>query len=126
MPVLDVPTDGAHDVIGDRAYGRTPDQVAILGRAARRDCSRAVYSGDQAHAWPRPRRRRQPPWLPSWRRRGGAGRHDFAPFRMLSDMPMAMTAHVVYTALDPHSPATTSRIVMDEIVRGYLAYDGLV
>ena len=41
-------------------------------------------------------------------------------------MPMAMTAHVVYTALDPHNPATTSRIVMDEIVRGYLAYDGLV
>ena len=41
-------------------------------------------------------------------------------------MPLAMTAHVVYTALDPHSPATTSRIVMDEIVRGHLAYDGLV
>ena len=128
MPVLDVPTAGAHDVIGDRAYGRTPDQVAILGRAA----AEGLLAGGV---------------LPVIKHMPGHGRagadshlalpvveasrealegHDFAPFRMLSDMPMAMTAHVVYTALDPHSPATTSRIVMDEIVRGYLAYDGLV
>jgi len=53
-------------------------------------------------------------------------RHDFAPFRMLTDMPLAMTAHVVYTALDPDNPATTSRIVMDEIIRGHIGYDGLV
>jgi hypothetical protein len=53
-------------------------------------------------------------------------RHDFAPFRMLTDLPLAMTAHVVYTALDPEHPATTSRIVMDEIVRGHLGCDGLV
>jgi beta-N-acetylhexosaminidase len=53
-------------------------------------------------------------------------RHDFAPFRMLTDMPLAMTAHVVYTALDPERPATTSRIVMDEVIRGHLGYDGLV
>jgi beta-N-acetylhexosaminidase len=53
-------------------------------------------------------------------------RHDFAPFRMLADMPLAMTAHVVYTALDPDHPATTSQIVMNEIIRGHIGYDGLV
>ena len=41
-------------------------------------------------------------------------------------MPLAMTAHVVYTALDPEQPATTSRVVMEEIIRGHIGYDGLV
>jgi beta-N-acetylhexosaminidase len=53
-------------------------------------------------------------------------RHDFAPFRMLTDMPLAMTAHVVYTALDPDRPATTSPAVMEEVIRGHIGYDGLV
>ncbi|WP_210487704.1 beta-N-acetylhexosaminidase [Microvirga antarctica] len=128
MPVLDVPTEGAHDVIGDRAYGRTPEQVAVLGRAA----AEGLLAGGV---------------LPVIKHMPGHGRagadshlalpivdasradleqHDFAPFRMLSDMPLAMTAHVVYTALDRDGPATTSRIVMDEVVRGHLQYDGLV
>jgi beta-N-acetylhexosaminidase len=51
---------------------------------------------------------------------------DFAPFRVLADMPLAMTAHVVYTAIDPDEPATTSRKVMRQIVRGSIGYDGLV
>jgi beta-N-acetylhexosaminidase len=51
---------------------------------------------------------------------------DFAPFRHLADMPLAMTAHVVYTALDPEAPATTSRRVMREVIRGHIGYDGLV
>ena len=50
---------------------------------------------------------------------------DFMPFRALSDMPIAMTAHVVYTALDPDRPATTSRIVLD-MIRDELGYQGLI
>ena len=128
LPVLDVPSPGAHDVIGDRAYGRTPEQVAVLGRAA----AEGLLAGGV---------------LPVVKHMPGHGRagsdshlslpvveasreeleaHDFAPFRMLTDMPLAMTAHVVYTALDPERPATTSRIVMDEVIRGHLGYDGLV
>jgi beta-N-acetylhexosaminidase len=128
MPVLDVPTAGAHDVIGDRAYGRTPEDVAILGRAA----AEGLLAGGV---------------LPVIKHMPGHGRagadshlalpivdasraalesHDFAPFRMLADMPLAMTAHVVYTAIDPEHPATTSRVVIEEIVRGHLGYDGLV
>jgi beta-N-acetylhexosaminidase len=51
---------------------------------------------------------------------------DFAPFRHLADMPLAMTAHVVYTALDPEHPATTSPTILREVVRGHIGYDGLV
>jgi beta-N-acetylhexosaminidase len=128
LPVLDVPVEGAHDVIGDRAYGKDPVTVAILGRAA----AEGLLAGGV---------------LPVVKHVPGHGRafadshlalpvvetsredleaHDFAPFRILADMPLAMTAHVVYTALDPERPATTSPKVMAEIVRGHIGYDGLV
>lgn len=128
LPVLDVPSPGAHDVIGDRAYGRTPSQVAILGRAAAEGLLAGGVLPVVKH-------------MPGHGRAGADShlalpvveapreeleRHDFAPFRMLTDMPLAMTAHVVYTALDPDHPATTSRIVMEEIVRGHIGYHGLV
>jgi beta-N-acetylhexosaminidase len=51
---------------------------------------------------------------------------DFAPFRVLSDMPMAMSAHVIYSAIDPRRPATTSRKVFKRVIRGAIGYDGLV
>ena len=128
MPVLDVPTPGAHDVIGDRAYGRTPEQVAILGRAAAEGLLAGgvlpVIKHMPGHGRARADSHLALPVVDTSREE--LERHDFAPFRMLTDMPLAMTAHVVYTALDPENPATTSRIVMDEIVRGHLAYDGLV
>ncbi|QFU16278.1 beta-N-acetylhexosaminidase [Microvirga thermotolerans] len=128
LPVLDVPTPGAHDVIGDRAYGKTPEPVAVLGRAAAEGLLAGSVLPVVKH-------------MPGHGRAGADShlalpvvdasreeleRHDFAPFRILSDMPLAMTAHVVYTALDPENPATTSATVMSEIVRGHLAYDGLV
>jgi beta-N-acetylhexosaminidase len=53
-------------------------------------------------------------------------RHDFAPFRMLTDLPLAMTAHVVYTALDPERPATVSPTIIGDIIRGQIGYDGLL
>jgi beta-N-acetylhexosaminidase len=128
MPVLDVPTPGAHDVIGDRAYGRTPDQVAILGRAAAEGLLAGgvlpVIKHVPGHGRAGADSHLALPIVDASRE--ALERHDFAPFRMLADMPLAMTAHVVYTALDSDNPATTSRIVMDEIVRGHLAYDGLV
>lgn len=127
-PVLDVPVEGAHDVIGDRAFSREPREVANLGRAV----AEGLIAGGV---------------LPVIKHvpghgRAGADSHldlpvvdasldslsasDFLPFRTLTDMPLAMTAHVVYTAVDRRGPATTSRKVMRGIVRGQLAYDGLV
>jgi beta-N-acetylhexosaminidase len=52
--------------------------------------------------------------------------HDFAPFRALADMPMAMTAHVVYAAIDAERPATTSPAVIDRVIRGMIGFDGLL
>ena len=51
---------------------------------------------------------------------------DFAPFRALTDMPMAMTAHLVYTAIDPSGPATTSSRVIGDIIRGAIGFEGLL
>ena len=97
VPVLDVPDPQGHEIIGDRAYGDTPEQVATLGRAA----AEGLLAGGV---------------LPIIKHIPGHGRamadshlelpvvkaklaeldaRDFAPFRVLSDMPMAMTAHVV-------------------------------
>jgi beta-N-acetylhexosaminidase len=52
--------------------------------------------------------------------------HDFAPFKALKDELMGMSAHVVYPAIDPSAPATTSRKVIEEIIRGYIGFDGLL
>ncbi|GEO14484.1 beta-N-acetylhexosaminidase [Microvirga aerophila] len=128
LPVLDVPSSGSHDIIGDRAYGKTAEQVAVLGRAA----AEGLLAGGV---------------LPVIKHMPGHGRagadshlslpvvdasrealetHDFKPFRMLTDMPLAMTAHVVYTAIDPERPATTSPTVIHDIIRGHIGYQGLV
>lgn len=128
MPVLDVPIEGANDVIGSRAYGRDPHSVTVLGRAA----AEGLMSGGV---------------LPVVKHVPGHGRaaadshlalpvvdtpldelraHDFVPFKALNDLPMAMTAHVVYTAIDAERPATTSPKVIEEIVRGEIGFDGLL
>ena len=127
-PVLDVPDPAGHEIIGDRAYGRTPDEGALLGRAA----AEGLIAGGV---------------LPIVKHMPGHGRakadshqelpvvdasfedldaRDFAPFRVLSDMPMAMTAHVIYSAGDRKRPATTSMKVMRRVVRGAIGFDGLV
>lgn len=127
-PVLDVPQPGSHDIIGDRAYGETPEAVALLGRAA----AEGLLAGGV---------------LPVIKHVPGHGRAtsdshldlpvveaslqalretDFPPFQALSDMPLAMTAHVLYRALDPRRPATTSRRVIREVLRGELGFTGLV
>ncbi|WP_201860961.1 beta-N-acetylhexosaminidase [Microvirga soli] len=128
LPVLDVPSPGSHDIIGDRAYGKTAAQVAVLGRAAAEGLMAGgvlpVVKHMPGHGRAGADSHLSLPVVEASREE--LARHDFAPFRMLTDMPLAMTAHVVYTALDPENPATTSRIVMEEIIRGHIGYDGLV
>jgi len=128
VPVLDVPQAGAHDVIGDRAYGATVEEVALLGRAA----AEGLIAGGV---------------LPIIKHIPGHGRAtadshldlpvvdsplaeleavDFEPFRILSDMPMAMTAHVVYSAIDAKRPATTSRKAIKHVIRESIGFQGLL
>jgi beta-N-acetylhexosaminidase len=128
LPVLDLPQTDADPVIGDRAYGSEPDQVAALGRIA---CTALMQEGV----------------LPVLKHIPGHGRAnvdshkalpvvdtdqvelsqtDFMPFKVLADMPLAMTAHVIYNALDADQPATTSKRVVQEFIRGEILFDGLL
>jgi beta-N-acetylhexosaminidase len=127
-PVADVPAPGSHDIIGDRAFADHADDVTVLARAA----AEGLLAGGV---------------LPVVKHIPGHGRaevdshhdlpivdadletldrSDFAPFRGLSDMPMAMTAHVVYAAVDPRRPATTSRTVIQQVIRARLGFSGLL
>jgi beta-N-acetylhexosaminidase len=127
LPVLDVPDPAGHEIIGDRAYAGAPDEVAALGRAA----AEGLLAGGV---------------LPVIKHMPGHGRakadshlelpvvtaswddlaRDFAPFRALADMPMGMTAHVIYAAIDPDQPATTSQTIIRDVIRGAIDFEGLV
>jgi beta-N-acetylhexosaminidase len=128
LPVLDLPVPDADRVIGDRAYGKEPSRVASLGRAA---CEGLLEGGvlpvikhipghgrallDSHHACPVVET--------------GAdelSHTDFAPFRALAAMPWAMTAHIVYMAIDPTAPATLSERVISQAIRGKIGFDGVL
>ncbi|MEO5336715.1 MAG: beta-N-acetylhexosaminidase [Magnetospirillum sp. WYHS-4] len=127
-PVLDIPQPGADPIIGDRAYGTTPERVAALGRAA---CEGFLAGGVlpvikhiPGHGRAEADSHKELPVVRA--ARAELERLDFAPFKALADMPWAMTAHVVYTALDATEPATTSRRVVDGVIRGELGFKGLL
>lgn len=128
VPVLDVPVAGAHDIIGDRAYGRDAATVAILGRAAAEGLLAGgvlpVIKHIPGHGRAGADSHEQLPVVDATR--AILEKQDFVPFQHLADMPLAMTAHVVYTALDRHAPATTSRTVIRKIIRRHIGFDGLL
>lgn len=128
LPVLDVPLPGADKVIGDRAYGHDATSVAEMGLAA----AEGLLEGGV---------------LPVIKHVPGHGRAlvdshkalpvveadvqtlaevDFMPFKALAHMPMAMTAHVVYSAIDADHPATTSARVIQDVIRQQIGFDGLL
>ncbi len=126
LPIADVPVAGADKVIGDRAYGATPHQVAAIAAA--------VAAGLQAGGV-----------LPVLKHLPGHGRAtadshaalpvvttdrktlemtDFAAFMPLAALPFGMTAHVVFTAFDPGLPATTSATMIGQVIRGSIGFAG--
>lgn len=128
LPVLDVPVAGSHDVIGDRAYAHDPDMVARLGRAAAEGLIAGgvlpVVKHMPGHGRARADSHHALPVVEASLEELRA--NDFRPFRHLADMPLAMTAHVVFTALDPTRPATVSRRIVREVMRGEIGFDGLI
>ncbi len=127
-PVLDVLFAETHGIIGDRSFGGSPETIAALGRAT---CEGLLSGGV----------------MPVIKHIPGHGRatldshealpvvetpreelevSDFHTFRLLADMPIAMTAHVIYSAIDAEAPATTSPTVIAEIIRGHIGFDGLL
>ncbi|MGD1037444.1 MAG: beta-N-acetylhexosaminidase [Roseiarcus sp.] len=127
-PALDVADARTHAVIGSRAFSSAPERVAALGRAVCEGLLAGAVLPVVKH-------------IPG-HGRAGADSHlelpvvaasraelaarDFAPFAALRDAPMAMSAHVVYSAIDPASPATTSPIVVKTIMREAIGFDGLI
>jgi beta-N-acetylhexosaminidase len=127
-PVLDVAQPGMHAVIGTRSWSDDPARVAAFGRVV----ANGLMAGGVApvikhipgHGRTRVDSHLELPVVEA--ARSDLERCDFAPFTALRDLPMAMTAHLVYTAIDPDRPATTSPIIVNSIIRGAIGFDGLL
>lgn len=126
VPCADLRLPEGHGIIGDRAYGSTPAQVAHLARAAAEGLMEGgvlpVLKHIPGHGRARADSHESLPVVESSREELEAT--DFEPFRLLADLPLGMTAHVVYAAIDPDRPATTSKRVIDEVIRGHIGFDG--
>lgn len=126
-PVLDVRQPGAHDVIGDRAYGHEPLRVAALGRAVLDGLKRAGIAGTIKHMPGHGRSTCDSHLeLPTVTAGAEELEIDLAPFRALNHAPMGMTGHLVFTAWDSENPATLSPYVIGEVIRRQIGFDGLL
>ena len=127
MPVLDVRQPGATDIVGDRAYGGEPMQVAALGRAALDGLAAGGVVGVIKHM---PGHGRalvdSHKTLPVVSASEEELEVDIEPFRTLSAAPMGMTCHCVYTAWDSERPGSQSPIVIGEVIRGRIGFDGFL
>lgn len=127
VPVLDVPAPGSHGIIGDRAYGDDPDTIATLGRAAAEGLMAGgilpVIKHIPGHGRARADSHEE---LPVVEAKKAELERDFAPFAINADMPMGMTAHVVYTALDKAHPCTWSKKVIGQTIRKKIGFGGLL
>jgi beta-N-acetylhexosaminidase len=128
MPVADVPVTGADAVIGDRAFGNWPDKVAALAGAFAQGLADGgvlpVVKHIPGHGRATTDSHQRLPVVTADRETLEAT--DFAAFRGLAELPLAMTAHVVFTAIDPVAPATTSAAIVRDVIRGWIGYRGLL
>ncbi|WP_128892011.1 beta-N-acetylhexosaminidase [Erythrobacter sp. HKB08] len=126
-PPLDVRQPDAHDVIGDRALGSDPMQVAALGRAILDGLAEAGVAGCVKHMPGHGRTSVDThKALPTVTASEEELEIDLAPFRTLNDAPIGMTGHLVFEVWDKENPATLSETVIREIIRGKIGFDGLL
>lgn len=127
LPLLDVRQPGASDVIGDRALGSEPMRVAALGRAVLDGLALAGVAGIMKHIPGHGRALVDTHKdLPRVTASADELETDIAPFAKLHDASMAMTAHIVFEAWDAERCATLSPIVIEEVIRGKIGFDGLL
>jgi beta-N-acetylhexosaminidase len=128
LPLADVPVAGADAVIGNRAYGTEPGKVAAIARAVTDGLQQGgilpVLKHIPGHGRATADTHFRLPVVDTPREE--LERTDFAAFQSLADLPMAMTAHVVFSALDPAQPATTSATMVDQVIRGVIGFQGLL
>ena len=128
LPLADVPVAGADAVIGNRAYGTEPEKVAAIARAVTDGLEQGgilpVLKHIPGHGRATADSHFGLPVVNTSKKE--LERTDFAAFRPLADLPMAMTAHVVFSALDPAHPATTSATIIEQVIRGVIGFQGLL
>jgi beta-N-acetylhexosaminidase len=128
LPLADVPIAGADAVIGNRAYGTEPGKVAAIARAVTEGLEQGgvlpVLKHIPGHGRATADSHFRLPTVDTGRHE--LDRTDFAAFQPLADLPMAMTAHVVFSALDPAHPATTSATIIRQVIRGGIGFQGLL
>jgi len=128
LPLADVPVAGADAVIGNRAYGTEPDKVAAIARAVTEGLEQGgvlpVLKHIPVHGRATADTHFRLPEVDTSKME--LERTDFAAFQPLADLPMAMTAHVVFSALDPAQPATTSATIIEQVIRGVIGFQGLL
>jgi beta-N-acetylhexosaminidase len=128
LPLADVPVAGANAVIGNRAYGTSPGKVAAIARAVTEGLQQGgvlpVLKHIPGHGRATVDTHFKLPTVDT--PRDELERTDFAAFKPLADLPMAMTAHVVFSAVDPAHPATTSATMIAQVIRGVIGFQGLL
>jgi beta-N-acetylhexosaminidase len=128
LPVADVPVAASDPVIGDRAYGDTPAQVSALAGAAADGLLKGgvlpVLKHLPGHGRATADSHLTLPVVETDRQT--LERTDFEAFRPLAALPLGMTAHVVFSAIDPVAPATTSAIMVKDVIRGSIGFKGLL
>lgn len=126
-PLLDLDVTGADPIMGDRTFSHNPQVVADLGDSARQALQdngiipvmkhipgHGAATCDSHEALPTialSREELEP---------------HFHPFRVNQQCPWAMTAHIVYSAIDPHQPATQSSIVIQKVIREEIGFKGFL
>jgi beta-N-acetylhexosaminidase len=128
LPLADVPVEGSDAVIGNRAYGTEPGKVADIARAVTEGLEQGgilpVLKHIPGHGRATADSHFGLPTVDTGRKE--LERTDFAAFQPLADLPMAMTAHVVFSAIDPAQPATTSATMIEQVIRGVIGFQGLL
>ena len=128
LPLADVPVAGADAVIGNRAYGTDPAKVAAIARAVATGLEQGgvlpILKHIPGHGRAAADSHLRLPTVNT--SKDELDRTDFAAFKPLSGLPMAMTAHVVFSAFDPAHPATTSATMVEQVIRGAIGFQGLL
>jgi len=128
LPVADVPVAGADAVIGDRAYGLSAAKVAAIAAAIAAGLGAGGVLPVVKHIPGHGRATVDShAGLPTVNAdRATLEQTDFAVFRALNHLPLAMTAHIVFSAIDPVAPATISATIVREVIRGCVGFDGVL
>jgi beta-N-acetylhexosaminidase len=127
-PLLDVPVAGADPVIGDRAFSGDPEQVALLADAFVEGMKQSgvtpIIKHIPGHGRAMVDSHKELPTVAA--PLSELDRTDFVPFRHLAAAPWAMVAHIVFPEVDPARPATVSPVVLDQLIRGRLGFQGVL